>query len=622
MKAEIEVTDPLSLSLGVQAMADLAAGASPGEVPESTKQQQSETKAVSPRVWPAALLIVAFWTWFVLLNLVLDMVISYGFLMTALGAMATVLLFFVWWLAASRVPAVDRVGFMLLSVVAATLAVLVSLKTLTGQVALFMGLPLMMTLWCGWLLVSGRLSWPARRLGLAAVIVAVWALVASLRIDGVAGRMTESDDLHWRWTPTAEEEYLAARERGEVAAAAATPLITETLTLATGDWPGFRGPAMRGAQTHEPIATDWKASPPKQLWKRPIGPSWASVVVVGDKLFTHEQRGEDEATVCLDAATGKEIWAHLDKARFWDGQAGAGPRGTPLFYAGKLYTYGATGILNCLDAATGKLLWKRDVAAETKAPLPMWGFSSSPVVVGEVVVVFAGAPEENGLIAYRADSGEPAWHVATGPISYSSAQPINIDGADQVVLMDDYGISGVDPASGKKLWSYEAPANGIWRVAQPRQMAEGAILVGSEDLGLRMLEISREGDGWKVNEAWQTKQMRPAFNDFVTVGDVAYGFDKGLFCATDLKSGKRLWKGGRFGFGQVLLLEPQNVLVVLGEQGEVVLLNANPEKLEELGRIEALSGKTWNHPVVAHGRLYVRNDNEMAAFELAPAGKD
>jgi outer membrane protein assembly factor BamB len=118
---------------------------------------------------------------------------------------------------------------------------------------------------------------------------------------------------------------------------------------------------------------------------------------------------------------------------------------------------------------------------------------------------------------------------------------------------------------------------------------------------------------------WSTKQMRPAFNDFVTVGDVAYGFDKGLFCALDLNTGKRLWKGGRFGFGQVLLLSPQNVLVVLSEQGEVVLLAANPEKLEELSRIHSLDGKTWNHPVLAHGRLYVRNDKEMAAYEIPAA---
>lgn len=581
-----------------------------------SSERAAEASPVRPRLWPAALLIAAMWTWLVVLNVVLDMVISSTFVMTALGTLGVVLLFFVWWVFASRVPWLDRLGIAALAIGGAALAALVSLKTLGAEGALLLGLPLLITLWCGWLLVSGRLSWPARRLGIVAIILAVWGLVSCLRIDGIEGRMADSTDIHWRWTPTNEDRYLAARERGDIAVSNAAP-VTETLTLGEGDWPGFRGPAMRGQQTHPAIATDWTATPPKQIWKRPIGPSWASVVVVGDKLFTHEQRGEDEATVCLDAGTGHEVWAHVDKARFWDGQAGAGPRGTPLFHEGRLYTYGATGILNCLDAATGKLLWTRDVVAATKAPLPMWGFSSSPVVIGDVVVVYAGAPEENGLVAYRADDGEPAWHTATGPISYSSAQPFVADGAEQLALLDDHGIIGVDPASGKKLWTYDAPGHGIWRVAQPRQLGDGKLLVGSEDLGLRLLEIARDGEGWKVSEAWQSKQMRPAFNDLVTIGDVAYGFDKGLFCATDLKSGKRLWKGGRFGFGQVLLLEPQNVLVVLTEQGEVVLLKANPKKLEELGRINAISGKTWNHPVVAHGRLYVRNDVEMAAFELA-----
>ena len=152
-------------------------------------------------------------------------------------------------------------------------------------------------------------------------------------------------------------------------------------------------------------------------------------------------------------------------------------------------------------------------------------------------------------------------------------------------------------------------------VAQPRA-APANVLVGSEDLGLRLLEVAREGDAWKATLKWTTKEMRPAYNDFVIVDHYAYGFDEGVFCCLDAETGKRRWKGGRYGYGQVLLLRPQNVLVVLSEQGDVVLLKANPDKHEELGRIAAISGKTWNHPVVVRGKLYVRNDREMAAFDL------
>jgi hypothetical protein len=182
-------------------------------------------------------------------------------------------------------------------------------------------------------------------------------------------------------------------------------------------------------------------------------------------------------------------------------------------------------------------------------------------------------------------------------------------------------VVAVDPASGKVLWDYKSDGRGIWRVAQPRPVADAQVLVGSEDMGLVLLEVAREGDAFTANERWKTKGMRPAYNDFVVVDDHAYGFDKGQFCAIDLASGKRAWKAGRYGYGQVLSLVRQKLLLVLTEQGEVVLLAANPAKHEELGKIEAISGKTWNHPVVAHGRLYVRNDSQMAAFGLSQPGQ-
>ena len=292
---------------------------------------------------------------------------------------------------------------------------------------------------------------------------------------------------------------------------------------------------------------------------------------------------------------------------------------TPTFDAGRLYTYGATGILNCLDAATGKLIWTRDVVTETNAPLPMWGFSSSPLVADGLVVVFAGGADDQGLVAYHAESGEPAWSAATGPISYSTAQRVTLAGQPQVLLLSDTSMVAVDLASGTPLWRYDANGSGVWRVVQPRQLGDDQVLVGSEDLGLRLLDVARQDQAWTATEHWKTLAMRPAYNDYVVVDNVAYGFDKGIFCALDLSTGKRLWKAGRYGFGQVLLLRPQNLLVVLSERGEVVLLAANPKEHEELGRFQAIEGKTWNHPVVVRGRLYVRNDSEMAAFELAPA---
>jgi outer membrane protein assembly factor BamB len=600
-------------------MVDVASNSAAGneDLKSNAVEPNQAVAAVRPRLWPGVLIVASYWAWFILLNEILDLVISAGFMLTALGVLVSLVLFFLWWLAASRVPIADRFLALAVGIGGAVVTALVSSQTLGATGALFFGLPAMITVWIAILVLSGRMAWPSRRLGLLLAILAVWGGVSLTRIDGVEGKLSLTKGVHFRWTPTSEQEYLAERNaKAPVNAAAASETPAEPLVLAAGDWPGFRGPDSLGQQEHPPIATNWNEAPPKLAWKRRIGPAWSSFVVIGDKLFTQEQRGDDEATVCLDADTGEELWAHIDKARFWDGQAGAGPRATPTFHEGRLYTFGATGLLDCLDAASGKLLWQRDVVADTKASLPIWGFSSSPLIASGVAIVYAGGPVDQGLVAYDSNIGEPAWHAASGPISYSSAQEITVDSQKQVVLLSDTGVVAVDPANGKTLWNYEAISNGIWRVVQPRQFNDGQVLVGSEDLGLRLLNIARDGDAWKVTEQWNTKTMRPAFNDYVIAGDVAYGFDKGMFCATDLASGKRLWKGGRYGFGQVLLLNPQKLLVVLSEQGEVVLLTANPSKLEELGRFPAITGKTWNHPVVVRNRLYVRNDTEMAAFDL------
>lgn len=580
--------------------------------PVAMDESEKPAPAKSLRIWPALAIIAAYWAAEAVL-LSSDMVISQTFMLRVGLWLLVPLLFLAWWLTRRQLRWSERLTPLAAIVVGAVLCSLVSLETLGVMSVVFLGLPLIWTAWTVWLLISRRASERTRRAGSIATIFLVWAVISLLRVDGIDGRMMP--DLHWRWTPTDEQLYLAERKSSESTAPSeetATPLVLEA-----GDWPCFRGPGFLGEQEHSPIATNWNDAPPKSLWKRRVGPAWSSFVVIGDRLFTQEQRGDQEATVCLDAATGDEIWAHLDKARFWDGQAGAGPRGTPTFHDGLLYTYGATGLLDCLDAATGKLSWQRDVVKETAAPLPMWGFSSSPLVVDNRVIVFAGGPDDKGIVAYDAQSGEPAWQAASGPISYSSAQLVNVAGQAQALLLTDLGVVAVDPADGKRLWHYDANGTGIWRVVQPRQLDDSRLLVGSEDMGLRLLNVSREGDSWKTSETWATGDMKPAYNDFVVVGDVAYGFDKGIFCAIDLKTGKRLWKGGRYGFGQVLLLKPQNVLVILSERGEVALVAANPKKHEELGRFQAVEGKTWNHPVVARGKLYVRNDAEMAAFELA-----
>jgi len=476
--------------------------------------------------------------------------------------------------------------------------------------ALTRGLPGLMTLVTVWYVVSRPWGAGARRAGIAVALLIVFGGMSLVRTGGVDGDLRA--DIHWRWTPTPEERLLAERR--------ATTNLTAAAVANPGDWTGFRGPNADGVVRGLRIATDWKANPPKQLWKIHVGPAWSSMAVVGDRLFTQEQRGEKEAVVCFDASTGKEVWVHEDEARFYDQVSGAGPRATPTFADGKLYTFGGAGLLNCLDALTGKSVWSHDLAHEFNAVVPMWGFATSPLVTKGLVIVHGGGKDQNNLIAFQAETGSLAWRAKAGEATYASPQAATIAGKEQVVILTDHGLTSVDPADGRPLWSYGTPRPGEPRNLQPHVLDGGRIFVGApgaeQMLGACMIDVAPSGDGWKVDERWATSQIKPEFSEFLIRDGHAYGFDGAFFCCIDLTSGKRVWKGNRYGRGQALLLADQKLILVIGEYGDLMLVAATPDKASELARMHALDGKTWNHMAVVAGRLFLRNGEEMACFQL------
>jgi outer membrane protein assembly factor BamB len=454
-------------------------------------------------------------------------------------------------------------------------------------------------------------------MGLVAVLLLVWVPFGLTRLDGLRGE--GEPQLRWAWIPTPESLYLAGRARGNLQAADPS---REPLRLQPGDWPGFRGPERDGAVHGVRIATDWDANPPRQVWRQRIGPAWSSVAVVDGRLFTQEQRGDSEAVVCLDAATGQEVWSHLDAGRWSDGQAGPGPRATPTFAGGRLFTLGATGILNSLDAATGEPKWSHNLTEDAGAKAPIWGFACSPLVAGGKVIVFAGGDGDRRLLGYNADSGKLAWTAAVGQFSYSSPQPAALGGEEQVLFLGDRGLTAFEAASGRVLWEYASTgrATGLPRSIQPHPVGTEQVLFASEvDAGTVLIDVPHGNSAGAPTELWASRELRPSFNDLVVHDGSIYGFDGNMFCCLDLRTGKRRWKEGRYDHGQVLLLADQPLLLVLAEDGEAVLVAANPESHEELARFQALNGKTWNHPVIAGGRLYVRNAAEIACYELAPA---
>jgi hypothetical protein len=569
------------------------------------------------------LLLGIFWTVFSIVTWTeLGMTLGFAGFLLVYGACAlTTLLLAIYWLAASRVRWAERLG--VFGVVLLAGVVVAFLADKSAIVLMVMpGLPLVLTACTIGLVVMRQWQPSTRGWALCGLACLVWSAFLLVRAQGVGGDFQPA--LHWRWTPTAEQEYLAGPDPS------AEPILPvseqSNLTLRPGDWPGFRGADRDGVALDVRIATDWDARPPKLLWRRRIGPAWSSVAVVGERLFTQEQLGPQEAVVALDAATGKTLWSHQDMARHDDGQGEAGPRATPTFADGRIFTLGATGILNCLDAESGERKWFRDITADAGTKRPVWGFSSSPLVVGNEVVVFAGSEASDShktLLAYRIDSGDLAWAAAAGNFSYSSPQLATFGDQAQLLFVSETGLFALDPSSGTVVWQHPAagPKFGIPRTVQPQTAGENRLLFDAgADVGTALIDLTHEGDSWSTTERWVSRQLKPSFNDFVVHNQSIYGFEGRMFTCVDLESGKRRWKGGRYGSGQVVLLRDQDLLVVVTEEGEVVLVSADPNKHRELARLQAVEGKTWNHPVIAHGRLYVRNAKEMACYELPLAG--
>ena len=583
------------------------------------------------RLWPGVAIVILQWLCWLGIPIVLPEAASVGIIGGAIGG----LVILIWWLFFSRVPWTERIGAIVLMVgaVFATLRfVHPSIANgMMGMMLPFYSIPALSLALVFWAVAARRLAgWPRQALLVACILVAC-GVFTLLRTGGMTGEARS--DWHWRWTPTPEDRLLT-QDREEPAALpepAATPSPTvsdspsptptpaatpapEAAELRAG-WPGFRGPNRDGAVRGVRIETDWSKSRPVEVWRKQIGPGWSSFAVRGDLIYTQEQRGNDEVVSCYTLTTGEPVWRHRDAARFWESNAGAGPRATPTLGNGRVYAFGATGILNALDARTGKVIWSRNAGADAETKIPSWGFASSPLLVNDLVIVATSGR----LAAYDAGTGKLKWLGQAREGGYSSPHQVTIDGVTQVLLLNGNGATSVAPADGSPLWEHAWSGTPI---LQPARAPNGDLLITAADMsggiGTRRLAVSRGEKGWTVEERWTSTGLKPYFNDFVVHKGHAYGFDGSILACIDLENGKRKWKGGRYGHGQFVLLPDQDLLLVLSEDGELALVSATPDKYTEVAaKIPAIEGKTWNHPVLVGEMLLVRNGEEMAAFRMA-----
>jgi len=556
------------------------------------------------RVWPAAAVVVLYWT-FQIIVAQTDMAMFPRFLSNSLGALAFLLLSIVLWLTNGRLTGRMRLLGLAVLLGGLFVGVLLADRSFNPVSFLLTAVPYVLTTWAGWLMYVRRSGAPSGA-GLAAVLLGTIGVVDLIRWNGLDGRLRSS--VSWRWSATPEQIFLASKP-----ATVTGEISTRPWTLRAGDSPEFRGLLRDGVVRGVRIATNWMESPPEKIWRQGVGPGWSSVTVVDGYLVTQEQRGDCEAVVCYDAETGKEVWIHQDPARFTEGISGAGPRATPTYRDGRIYAFGAGGLLLCLDSRSGKAIWSRDVAREAAAPPPQWGYSASPLVAGERVVVFAGGSK--GTAAFDASTGAPAWAREGGKDSYSSAQLVSIRGQAQILMQDSQRMTGLSLADGALLWERANPTPPAAPMLQPHPL-EGGMLLASTGQDLALLELREEGAKWTVVEKWASSRFRPSFGDFVVHHGCVFGLDDGVLSCVDIKTGERVWKKGRYGSGQLLLLEDQGVLVILSEKGELALVEARPEAPGEVFRFPAIDGKTWNHPVLVQDRIFVRNATEMACYRL------
>lgn len=383
-----------------------------------------------------------------------------------------------------------------------------------------------------------------------------------------------------------------------------------------GNWPGFRGPLATGEFAQQTIITNWTTNGLKLLWRQACGGGYSSFAVSGFRAFTLEQRREKEALVAYNLENGSELWSKSWTAEFLEYHSDEGPRSTPLCDEGKVYCLGATGEFRCLEQSNGALVWGTNIMARHHAALPDYGLAASPFIVDEKLILQPDAYKGYSVVCYDKHNGNLLWHNLDLPMGYATPELVTIDGERQVVVCARPYIVGLRLSDGLELWRYE------WHIINNERPITQPLLVNSNTFfvsaaymtGCAEFQITHDAKGWHAGELWRTKSLKAKFASAVFWQGYVYGLDEDILCCVDAQTGERKWKEGRYGYGQILLASGH--LVVQCANGDLALVKASPDQYTEIARFPALKGKTWNAPAIAAGRLLIRNNAEMACYQI------
>ena len=379
------------------------------------------------------------------------------------------------------------------------------------------------------------------------------------------------------------------------------------------DYPQWRGVHRDGSASGFVEPSAWPTALTRQ-WTVPVGEGYATPLVIGDRVFVFTRRNDDEMLTSLDAETGSVLWQSTYPARYDMVAAtivhGPGPKATPLFVDGKLFTLGIGGLVSSFDADNGRLLWQTPRPVEQ----PFYGTASSPAADGDLVFVHTG--NYDALTAFDRDTGAVAWRTA-GTFTYSSPLVVELDGVRQVVSVSQDSVVGLSAREGVVLWTY--PFLSPYTHAITPIKHAGRIIVGAQNMGLRALQPSRQRSGWVVETVWRNDDVSTAMTNPVVVADTLFGLSerrRGQFFALDSDTGTTLWLGPPRQAENTAIVKSERVLFLLNDDAELIVARATRAAFAPIVRYTVADSATWAQPAISGNRVFVKDVGTLTLWTI------
>lgn len=388
-------------------------------------------------------------------------------------------------------------------------------------------------------------------------------------------------------------------------------ILSSSSILTAADWPQWRGPNRDGISTETGLLASWPQGGPAVVWKTDgLGEGYSSLAIAGGKIYTQGQRGRQEFVMAFDAATGKKLW-ETATSRDYRNDRGDGPRGTPTIDGDRLYAMTGDGVVVSMDTATGKTIWSQNIAQKYGGEIPGWGYSESPLIDGGRLIVMPGGRGAS-IVSLSKTDGSLQWKAGSDRAGYSSAIVANVGGVRQVIALSGSAAVGVQEDNGELLWRYSKVSNNTANIATPIYHNGSAFLSSAYGTGCALLKLGPR----TMSEVYFSGDMKNHYSSSVLVDGYLYGYNDSILTAMQFDTGKVAWRNRSVGKGSVVYAEKK--LYLLGEEGVMGLAEATPVGYKEISRFSFTKGSlpTWSPPVVANGRLYLRDQDHLTSYDI------